>query len=81
MFHFIKTHWPFWLKLFNLIKYIGQIGHSNQVDWSKNTSFELLVKMDMSSSKKWSISQFELFEKPKILVMPLHVVWMMNGNA
>jgi hypothetical protein len=81
MFYFIKIHWPFWLRLLNLIKYIGQISHSNQIDWSKNTFFEPLVKMDMSISKKWLISQFELFEKPKILVMSLHVVWMMNGNA
>jgi hypothetical protein len=74
MFHFIKTHWPFWLRLFNLTKYIGQIDHFSQVDWSKNTSFNLLVKMDMSSSKKWPISLFELFEKLKILIMSLHVV-------
>jgi hypothetical protein len=81
MSHFIKTHWPFWLGLFNLTKYIGQIDHSSQVDWSKNTSFELLVKMDMPSNKKWPINLFELFEKPEFLVIPLHVVWMMNGNA
>ncbi len=64
-----------------MTKYIGQIDHFRQVDWSKNTSFKLLVKMDMSSSKKCPISLFELFEKSKILIMSLHVVWMMNGNA
>ncbi len=35
----------------------------------KNTCYRTLVKMDMFISKKKSISQFELFEKPRILVV------------
>jgi hypothetical protein len=53
----------FWLGLSNLTRYIGQISHLNQVDWPKNACFEPPIKMDMSISKKWLVSQFELFEK------------------
>jgi hypothetical protein len=52
-----------------LTKCIGQINHYSQVDWTKNTCFELLVKMGMSINKKRPISQLELFEKPCFVIM------------
>ncbi len=48
---------------------ISQIGHFKQVDWSKNTCFGPVVKMNMSISKKIPVSQFEPFEKPRILAV------------
>jgi len=69
MSYLIKTHWPFLLRLCNLSGCIGQIGHFNQVDWSKNTCFKPLVKMDISMNIKKLINQLELFEKPRILIV------------
>jgi hypothetical protein len=46
--------------MFDLID--SQIGHSNQVDWSKNTchlSMRLLVKMDMSINQGGQGHQLE----------------------
>jgi len=65
MSHFIKIHWPFWLRLLNWIKYIGQIGHFNQVDWLKKTFFEPLVKMDISISKKWPLVYLNYLKNQK----------------
>ncbi len=48
---------------------IGHKNHFSQVDWSKNTCFGPLVKMDMSISKKRPINQFEPFEKPSFVVV------------
>ncbi len=45
-----------------MTKCIGQISHYSQVDWSKNTCFGPLVKMDMSIHKKRPVNQFELFK-------------------
>jgi hypothetical protein len=51
-----------------LTRCIGQKNHFSKVDWSKNTCFRTLVKMDMSISKKKPISQLELFEIPSFVV-------------
>ncbi len=48
---------------------IGQISHSSQFDWSKNTCFGPLVKMDISISKNGLVSQLEPFGKPCFVVM------------
>jgi hypothetical protein len=73
--HLIKTQWPFWPSLSNLTRCIGQISLCSQVDWSKNTCFKPLIKMDMSINKKKLISQFESFEKPRILVLFGYGAW------
>jgi len=52
MSHLPKTHWPFWLGLFNVTRCISQIGHFSQTDWSKTTCLKLLIKMDMAINKK-----------------------------
>jgi hypothetical protein len=48
----------------------SQIGHFNQVDWSKDThviqAFKPLVKMYMFISQEKPINQLGLFEKPRI---------------
>ncbi len=69
MSHLIKTHWPFWLGLSNLIRCISQINHFNQLDWSKNTCFGPSVKMDVSINKNGPINQLKPFEKPCFVVM------------
>jgi hypothetical protein len=69
MSHFAKTHWPFLLRLSNLIKCISQLNYFNQIDWSKHTCCRSIVKMDMSITKKRPINQLELFEKPFFLVV------------
>jgi len=53
--------------MFNLTKCVGQIKHFSQVDWFKNTCFRPLI--NMSINNKRLISQFEPFEKPRILEM------------
>jgi hypothetical protein len=45
----------------------------NQVDWSKNTCFEPLVKMHMSIGKKGLVNQLGAFEKPRIQVVNAHL--------
>ncbi len=64
-----KIHSSFWLRLFNLTRCIDQISHYNQLDWSKNTCFGPLIKMDMSISRKWPIGQLEPFKKPCFVVV------------
>jgi hypothetical protein len=53
---------------------IGQLSHFShfsQIDWSKNTCFMPLIKLDMSIIQKILVSQLEPFEKPCFIVEDL----------
>ncbi len=52
-----------------MTKGIGKINHSTQLDWSKNTCFGPLIKMDMSINIKKIVNQLEPFEKSCFIIV------------